>query len=56
LPRTGATNRSRPIGAKLVERKDIDLIDIGTPNNTHKEIALAAAAAGKMVLCEKPLR
>jgi predicted dehydrogenase len=40
---------------KLVERKDIDLIDIGTPNNTHKEIALAAAAAGKMVLCEKPL-
>jgi len=40
---------------KLVERRDIDLIDIGTPNNTHKEIALAAAAAGKMVLCEKPL-
>ena len=40
---------------KLIERKDIDLIDIGTPNNTHKEIALAAADAGKMVLCEKPL-
>jgi predicted dehydrogenase len=40
---------------KLVERKDIDLVDIGTPNNTHLEIALAAAAAGKMVLCEKPL-
>jgi predicted dehydrogenase len=40
---------------RLVDRKDIDLIDIGTPNNTHKEIALAAAAAGKMVLCEKPL-
>ncbi len=40
---------------KLIERKDIDLIDIGTPNNTHREIALAAAAAGKMVLCEKPL-
>lgn len=40
---------------KLVERKDIDLIDIGSPNNTHLEIALAAAKAGKMVLCEKPL-
>jgi predicted dehydrogenase len=40
---------------KLVDRKDIDVIDICTPNNTHKEIALAAAAAGKMILCEKPL-
>jgi predicted dehydrogenase len=40
---------------KLVERKDIDAIDICTPNNTHAEIALAAAAAGKMILCEKPL-
>src|SRR5499425_1418496 len=40
---------------KLVERKDIDLIDIGSPNNTHREIVLAAAAAGKMILCEKPL-
>jgi len=40
---------------KLIERKDIDAIDICTPNNTHKEIALAAAAAGKMILCEKPL-
>lgn len=40
---------------KLVERPDIDVIDIGSPNNTHYEIALAAAAAGKMVLCEKPL-
>src|SRR5205807_512973 len=40
---------------KLIERKDIDLIDICTPNNTHKEIALAAAKAGKMILCEKPL-
>src|ERR1700746_1592376 len=40
---------------KLVERKDIDTIDICTPNNTHKEIALAAAKAGKMILCEKPL-
>lgn len=40
---------------KLVARKDIDVIDIGTPNNTHREIVLAAAAAGKIVLCEKPL-
>jgi myo-inositol 2-dehydrogenase/D-chiro-inositol 1-dehydrogenase len=40
---------------KLVERDDIDLIDIATPNNTHAEIAIAAAKAGKMILCEKPL-
>ncbi|SIN96594.1 Predicted dehydrogenase [Singulisphaera sp. GP187] len=40
---------------KLVARKDIDAIDICTPNNTHAEIAIAAAAAGKMILCEKPL-
>ncbi|HEX7378245.1 MAG TPA: Gfo/Idh/MocA family oxidoreductase [Pirellulales bacterium] len=40
---------------KLIERKDIDLIDIGSPNNTHREIVLAAAKAGKMILCEKPL-
>src|SRR3977135_4194324 len=40
---------------KLVEAPDIDLIDIGSPNNTHKEIALAAAKNGKMIVCEKPL-
>src|SRR5687768_3580851 len=40
---------------KLIDRKDIDLIDIGSPNNTHAEIAIAAAKAGKMILCEKPL-
>ena len=40
---------------KLIERKDIDAIDICTPNDTHAEIAIAAAAAGKMILCEKPL-
>ena len=40
---------------KLLERKDIDAVDICTPNDTHKEIALAAAKAGKMILCEKPL-
>ena len=40
---------------RLVERDDIDVIDICSPNNTHHEIALAAASRGKMVLCEKPL-
>lgn len=40
---------------KLIERKDIDAVDICTPNNIHKEIAIAAAKAGKMILCEKPL-
>src|SRR5208282_4600996 len=40
---------------KLVARQDIDLIDIASPNDTHAEIALAAAKAGKMILCEKPL-
>ncbi len=39
----------------LVARDDIDAIDICTPNNTHAEIAIAAAKAGKMILCEKPL-
>lgn len=40
---------------KLIERDDIDLIDIGAPNNAHAEIAIAAAQAGKHILCEKPL-
>jgi predicted dehydrogenase len=40
---------------KLIERKDIDIIDIAAPNDVHLEIAMAAAAAGKMVMCEKPL-
>ncbi|WP_194908202.1 Gfo/Idh/MocA family protein [Catenulispora rubra] len=39
----------------LVERDDIDVIDITTPGALHAEIALAALAAGKHVLCEKPL-
>lgn len=39
----------------LIARPDIDLIDIASPNNTHAEIAIAAAKAGKMVMCEKPL-
>ncbi len=40
---------------KLIERDDIDAVDICTPNDTHAEIAIAAAKAGKMILCEKPL-
>src|SRR6202043_2410342 len=39
----------------LMTRTDIDVIDIASPNDTHAEIATAAARAGKMVLCEKPL-
>ena len=40
---------------RLIERDDIDVIDIASPNNTHAEIAIAAAKAGKMIMCEKPL-
>ena len=39
----------------LLDRDDIDAVDICVPNDRHREIALAAAAKGKMVLCEKPL-
>jgi predicted dehydrogenase len=39
----------------IVGRDDIDLVDICSPGDTHAEIALAALAAGKHVLCEKPL-
>jgi len=40
---------------KVVERKDIDVIDISTPGYLHHQQALAAAAAGKHIICEKPL-
>jgi len=40
---------------KLIERPDIDLIDINAPSNAHKDIAIAAAKAGKNIFCEKPL-
>ncbi len=40
---------------RLLERDDIDVIDICTPGDTHAEIAIAALEAGKHVLCEKPL-
>jgi len=40
---------------EVLERDDIDIVDICTPNFTHAEIAIAAAEAGKMIVCEKPL-
>lgn len=40
---------------RVIERDDIDAVDICTPGDTHAEIALAALAAGRHVLCEKPL-
>ncbi|MEC0242537.1 Gfo/Idh/MocA family oxidoreductase [Paenibacillus dokdonensis] len=40
---------------ELVQREDIDLIDINAPSDMHKEITLAAAKAGKHLFCEKPL-
>lgn len=40
---------------KIIARDDIDAVDICTPNDMHAEIAIAAAEAGKMILCEKPL-
>jgi len=40
---------------ELVERRDVDIVDVCTPPGTHAEIVEAAVAAGKAVLCEKPL-
>jgi predicted dehydrogenase len=39
----------------VVERADVDVVDVSTPNVLHAEIAIAAARAGKIVFCEKPL-
>ncbi|MCD1267015.1 Gfo/Idh/MocA family protein [Shinella sumterensis] len=39
----------------VVNRPDVDVVDICTPNNVHAEIAIAAAKAGKHIICEKPL-
>ncbi|UYQ72540.1 Gfo/Idh/MocA family oxidoreductase [Pelagibacterium flavum] len=39
----------------VIARPDIDIIDICTPNDSHAEIAIAAAKAGKHIICEKPL-
>jgi predicted dehydrogenase len=40
---------------QVIERRDIDIVDIALPNHLHAEAAIAAAKAGKIVLCEKPL-
>jgi levoglucosan dehydrogenase len=47
--------RSTADWRSVVEDPDVDLIDIAVPNDRHAEIAIAAADAGKHVLCEKPL-
>jgi predicted dehydrogenase len=39
----------------VVRREDVDAVDVCTPGDSHAEIAIAAAEAGKAVLCEKPL-
>jgi len=41
--------------AEVIERRDIDIVDICTPGDSHAPIAIAAAQAGKAILCEKPL-
>ena len=38
-----------------IDRNDIDAVDISLPNHLHAPVAIAAAAAGKIVMCEKPL-
>jgi predicted dehydrogenase len=40
---------------EVVARPDVDVVDVSTPGDTHAEIAIAAARAGKAILCEKPL-
>jgi predicted dehydrogenase len=40
---------------KIVERKDIDLVDVCVPNFMHHDCVIAAAEAGKIIVCEKPL-
>ena len=54
-PPPGATSRWRLDWKKLIARKDIDLVDVCVPNVMHHDVVIAAAQAGKMVVCEKPL-
>src|SRR6266567_7947732 len=61
--RAGAEAAARQFGwdevetdwRKVVERQDIDVIDVSTPGDVHHPQVMAAAAAGKHVICEKPL-
>lgn len=61
--KAGVANAARQLGwdqfvtdwRDVVEDATIDVVDINTPNDTHAEIAIAAAKAGKAILCEKPL-
>ena len=55
-PTTGDMRSFETDWRKLVDRKDIDLIDIASPNDTHADIAIAAAKAGKMVHVRKAAR
>ena len=48
-------NESETDWRKVIERSDIDIVDICTAGDTHEEIAIAALKAGKHVICEKPL-
>src|SRR5205814_9054996 len=50
----GFAEASADLDATL-EREDVHLVDVATPNDSHHRIAMAALAAGKHVLCEKPL-
>ena len=55
-PRRASASRSTPpAGRRCSARKDIDVVDICTPGDSHAPIAVAAAEAGKAILCEKPL-
>jgi predicted dehydrogenase len=40
---------------KAIARDDVDLVDVCVPNNMHHDVVIAAAQAGKMIICEKPL-
>jgi predicted dehydrogenase len=40
---------------ELIARDDIDVVDVCTPQHLHRDLVVAAAAAGKHILCEKPL-
>ncbi len=53
--RTWAYRHTETDWRRVLERDDVDAVDVCVPNHLHHEICLAAAAAGKMVLCEKPL-